>query len=77
MASPARMFPLSAEVDMVTAALGTQYTLHGCPPLAMTTEKLVPVRAAPMLKIQTALASPPASRINTPVPVNAVAASEQ
>src|SRR5437899_2564049 len=69
--APARMFPLKAEVVMVTSAFGAQNTLHGCPPLAMTTEKPVPVRAAPILKIQTALALPPASSVNTPAPVNA------
>src|ERR1035437_8094879 len=70
-APPARMFPLTAEVEKVTPALGAQYTLHACPPPAMTTEKLVPARAAPIWKIQTALGLPRASRVNTPAPVNA------
>src|SRR3990172_4768131 len=69
--APARMFPLNAEVVMVVPPPTHQNTLHGCPPLVMTTEKLVPERAAPILKIQTASASPRPSRINTPVPVNA------
>ena len=72
---PARMLPLNSEVVMVTPALGAQYTLHGCPPPAITTEKLVPVRAAPILKIHTAVAGfalPVASSVNTPAPVSAV-----
>ncbi|OHX19610.1 hypothetical protein BI344_17655 [Chromobacterium sphagni] len=53
---PARMLPLTLEVVSVAAEPTAQYTLHGCPRPVMTTEKLVPVSAAPTLKIQTPLA---------------------
>src|SRR4029077_11189290 len=67
MAAPARMFPWKAEVVVVTACETHHVTLHACPPPAMTTEKLVPVSAPvrlPILNVQTALALPPASRVN-------------
>src|SRR5882757_3282059 len=63
--SPARIFPLNDEVVRVAARLGTQNTLHGCPPPAMVTEKLVPVRAPLMRKIQTPSAGPVS--VSTPV----------
>src|SRR5205823_10725972 len=44
-AAPERMFPLRSESVCVAAASDHQITLHACPPPAMTTEKLVPVKA--------------------------------
>jgi hypothetical protein len=52
---PARIVPFSVDVVKVAALLGAQNTLHGCPPPAMTTEKLVPVSAPLERKIQTPL----------------------
>src|SRR5882762_6707095 len=63
--SPARMFPINVEVVMVAATIGTQYTLQGCPPPAISTEKLVPVSAPATKKVQTALDGP--VRVSTPV----------
>jgi hypothetical protein len=56
MSAPARIVPTKFESVIVAAWATHQYTLHGTPPPAMTTEKLVPVSApvppAPILKIQ-------------------------
>src|ERR1700674_2399837 len=64
---PRRMFPWNVEVVNVLSAPTSQYTLQGWPPLAMTTWKLVPLRAASILKTQTALALPRASSVKVMV----------
>jgi hypothetical protein len=61
------MFPWNVEVVNVLSAPTSQNTLQGWPPLAMTTLNPVPVRAASILKIQTALALPPASSVKVMV----------
>src|SRR4029077_16069182 len=72
---PARMFPWNVEVVNVVSAPTSQYTLQGWPPPAMTTWNPVPVRAAGILKTQTALALPPASSVKVMlVKVSAAAA---
>ena len=77
MAAPARIVPTKFVSVMVAAWATHQYTLHICPPPAMTTEekKLVPVRApfalAPILKIQIPFAGP--LSVNWPVNVAAAA----
>src|SRR4051812_11857716 len=73
---PARMFPWKVEVVSVLSEPTSQNTLQGWAPPAMTTWKLLPVRAAGILKIQTALALPPASRVRVTV-VNVSAATLQ
>ena len=74
--APARMVPFRNDVVIVTASLTHQYTLHGCPPPAMITVKLVPVRAppppVPILKIQIPLAGPLSVNV-PPVVVDAAA----
>ena len=63
------MVPSIVEVVPRVAELPIcQKTLHADPPLMMLTE-LAPavVNVDPALKIQTAFASPPASRVNAPV----------
>jgi hypothetical protein len=67
---------LKVEVVSVLSAPTSQNTLHGWPPPAITTWKLLPVRAAGILKIQTALALPPASSVKVMV-VNVSAATLQ
>src|SRR5882762_9298028 len=73
MPAPARILPWMSEVVIVTASATRHVTLDARPPPAMTTAKLVPVRApvplVPILKIQTASAGP--SSVNTPVTVAA------
>src|SRR5207302_9422488 len=80
MAAPARIVPTKFEFVVVAAWATHQKTLHGCAPLARTTEKLVVVRApvprVPILKIQTALLLPFASSVTT-APVDVSAASKQ
>jgi hypothetical protein len=71
---PARMLPLKAEVVIVAASPTDQNTLHGCPVPAMTTEKLVPVRAAPTLKIQIPFEGPLSVNV---VSVNVTSAGKQ
>src|ERR1700693_846004 len=66
MAAPARMFPWKVEVVMVAAASTHHVTLHACAPPAMTTWKLVPVRAPDgALIIQVPFAGPVS--VNVPV----------
>ncbi|MBK6613724.1 MAG: hypothetical protein IPG27_06395 [Ottowia sp.] len=80
MAAPARRVPWKADVVIVTASATHQYTLHGSPPLVMTTERLVPVKApvppVPTLKIQVASGSPCPSSVKV-VSVNVTAAALQ
>ena len=84
MAAPARIVPARFESVIVAASAVHHVTLHGCPPPAITTEKLVPVRAPvgsaggvasaePILKVQIALEGP--SSVKTPV--KAAAAGKQ
>src|SRR3954468_20327883 len=84
MAAPARIVPARFESVIVAASAVHPVTLHAWAPPAITTEKLVPVRAPvgsaggvasadPTLKVQVALDGP--SRVNTPV--NAAAAGKQ
>jgi len=68
------MLPLKAEVVIVTPAPTDQNTLHGCPPSAMTTEKLVPVRAAPTLNIHIPVDGPLSVNV---VSVNVTPAGKQ
>ena len=75
MAAPARMVPANAESVIVTACDTHQYTFlqGGGAPIALTTERPVPVRApvpsVPILKIQIPSAGP--SRVHTPPEVSA------
>ena len=62
---PASTFPTKSVLLNVAAVPSRQYTLHACPPLAMTTLLLVSGVAPPMgvmedapLKIQTPFAGP-------------------
>jgi hypothetical protein len=71
---PAIMLPLTDEVVIVAASPTDQNTLHGCPPPAITTEKFVPVRAAPTMKIQTPLEGPLSVNV---VAVNVAPAGKQ
>src|SRR2546430_11375567 len=77
MAAPARMLPLRSESVIVAAWETHHVTLHACAPPAMTTEKLVPVRApvprVPILKVQLAFGGP----VSVNTPVNVAAASKQ
>ena len=84
MAAPARIVPARFESVIVAASAVHQVTLQACAPPAITTEKLVPVRAPvgsaggvasadPILKVQIPFDGP--SSVNTPV--NAAAAGKQ
>src|ERR1700687_2621530 len=73
---PARMFPWNVEAVNGLSAPTSQYTLQGWPPLAMTTWNPVPVRPAPILKTQTALALPPASSVKVIAPNVSPAAAQ-
>src|SRR4051812_2136476 len=83
-AAPARIVPARFESVIVAAWAVHHVTLHAWAPPAITTEKLVPVRAPvgsaggvasadPTLKVQVALGGP--SSVNTPV--SAAAAGKQ
>ena len=62
---------------MVAASAIHQVTLHACPPLVMTTEKVVPVRA-PVPRVLTLKSQVPfAGPLSVNTPVNAAAASKQ
>src|SRR6266550_1710532 len=73
MSAPPRIVPMKRESVMVAPWATHHVTLPGCPPPAMTTEKLLPVRApvplVPILKVQMPSAGP--LSVNTPETVAA------